>query len=305
VRIVSPHDKNRREQEPACFQTPRQASSRAMDLPTQPVTLDVPQGEELSRHFSSFRHDVNGCLALVVAATELIRYNPDVLKRMANTLVEQPPKIAGKVREFIEQCERSLGMRDGASWYPPLWKHTNHQTVMPAQPVSFTPEHVKSLHNEIMHLGKELTQLGFVLSGVRALSSLDGPHAVDTLSNVSEQFTKAAIKFESLVTQFERAAQIQDTGPRRLASNTPSREVTLSPEQVALFHRRLLNFQRDMHEHLLPLLELTSLARRQPELLPPRAGEFSQASPKISAEITEFATEFERTMGIVRAGHTA
>ena len=73
-----------------------------MDSLAQPVTLDVPQGEELSRHFSSFRHDVNGCLALVVAATELIRYNPSVVKRMTATLAEQPPKIAGKVRELVE-----------------------------------------------------------------------------------------------------------------------------------------------------------------------------------------------------------
>ena len=98
-----------------------------MDLPTQSVMLEVPQVEDLTRHFSSFRHDVNGCLALVVAATELIRYNPDVVKRMAQTLVEQPPKIAGKVREFVEQCERALGLRAAteAAWYPALWKRAN------------------------------------------------------------------------------------------------------------------------------------------------------------------------------------
>src|SRR6187399_1284434 len=101
---------------------------RGMDLPKQTITLDLPKLEELSRYFSTFRHDVNGCLALVVAATELIRYNPDVLKRMSNTLIEQPPKIAGKVRELVEQCERTLTLRKAtdAAWFPPLWRHANH-----------------------------------------------------------------------------------------------------------------------------------------------------------------------------------
>ena len=276
---------------------------REMDLPTQPITLSVPQVEDLSRHFSSFRHDVNGCLALVVAATELIRYNPDVLKRMSNTLIEQPPKIAGKVREFIEHCERVLGMRpsDGA-WYPPMWKHTNHGTVMPTQSVSLTVEQIRSVHNEVMHLGKELAQLGFILSGVRALASRNSTHATDALPNVADQFVKAALKFEQLTQSFEQVATIQDTGPRRLASGAPSQPINLAPDHVELFHRRLLNFERDMHDHLTPLLELSGLARRSPEKLPPRAGEFSEASPKISAEINTFAVEFDKTFGIVRSG---
>lgn len=275
-----------------------------MDLPKQPVTLDVPQVEEISRHFSTFRHDVNGCLALVVAATELIRYNPDVLKRMANTLIEQPPKIAGKVREFIEQCERTVGLRNSTepTWYPPLWRHSNHGSVLPTEAVSFTPDQIKSVYNDVTHLSKEMTQLGFVLSGVRALGSADATHAVDALPNVTDQFMKVALKFEQLASQFERAAHIQDTGPRRLASGGLSRPVTLAPEQVELFHRRLNNFERDMREHLVPLLELSGLARRSPEKLPPRAGEFSEASPKIAGEINTFAAEFDRTFGIVRSG---
>src|SRR5436190_23907391 len=89
-----------------------------VSLPSQSVSLTVPQVEELSRHFSAFRHDVNGCLALVVAATELIRYNPDVAKRMTATLNEQPPKIAGKVQEFIDYCERTLGLQPNGT---PAW----------------------------------------------------------------------------------------------------------------------------------------------------------------------------------------
>ncbi len=167
-----------------------------MDLPKQPVTLDVPQVEELSRHFSTFRHDVNGCLALVVAATELIRYNPDVLKRMANTLIEQPPKIAGKVREFIEQCERMIGLRNATepTWYPSLWKHSNHGSALPTEAVPFTPDQIKSVYNDVTHLSKEMSQLGFLLSGVHALGDANPMHAVDAMPNVADQFMKVALK---------------------------------------------------------------------------------------------------------------
>src|ERR1043165_8018488 len=98
-----------------------------MALPTQPVHLGVAEVEELAQHLSSFRHDVNGCLSLVVAATELIRYTPDVVLRMRATLVEQPPRIAGKTQEFAQECERVLGIRpvDEASWYREMWKRNN------------------------------------------------------------------------------------------------------------------------------------------------------------------------------------
>ncbi len=277
-----------------------------MDLPKTPVTLNVSQVEELCRQFSTFRHDVNGCLALVVAATELIRYNPSVLKRMAGTLIEQPPKIAGKVREFAEECERALGLRSATEgvWFPALWKHANHGSVMPTGPVSLTADQVKSIYNEVTHLSKEIAQLGFMISGVRTLGALNPTHAADALPNVTDQFIKAAAKFEQLAVQIERNAQIQDTGPRRLSSTAPSQPVTLAPAQVELFHRRLLNFERDMQGHLVPLLELSSLSRRAPEELPPRAGEFSEASPKISTEMNTFALEFDRTFGIVRSGQS-
>src|SRR5580765_6626208 len=68
-----------------------------MVLPTEPVTLSVQQIEELNRKLSNLRHDINGDLALVVAAAELIKLNPDILQRMLSTLLEQPPKIREKL----------------------------------------------------------------------------------------------------------------------------------------------------------------------------------------------------------------
>jgi hypothetical protein len=274
----------------------------AMALPTEPITLSVAQIEELSRHFSSFRHDVNGCLSLVVAATELIRYNPSVVQRMAATLVEQPPRIAGKVSEFVEECERTLTMRaPDSSWHAALWKRSNLVAGAPAQPVTLAPADAKSLHSELVQLGKELTQLGFMVSGVRALAALDAANGAESMPSLADQFFKVVTKYEQTATKFETTLKIEDAGTRRLASGAPSGPVTLTPEQVSLFHRRLLNLQRDMQEHLGPLLELSRLARSGPQQLQARAGDFAQQPPKISAEMTNFGTEFDKTFGIVRA----
>jgi len=274
-----------------------------MDLPTQAVTLDVPQVEELARHFSSLRHDVNGCLALVVAATELIRYNPKVLTRMSGTLVEQPPRIAGKIREFVEQCERTLGLRPATevSWYPALWKRTNHVSGPTPGAAALTAEQTKALQNDLMQTARELAQLGFFISGARALNALDPVNGGDVLPNVADQFTKAAVKFEALTTRFDEVAQVPESTPRRALGGTPTQPVTLTPDELALFHRRLTGFQRDMQGHLVPLVELSRLARQNPQLLVPRAGEFSEASPKISGEMSAFALEFDRAFRIPRA----
>ncbi len=272
-----------------------------MALPTEPITLSVAQTEELARHFSSFRHDVNGCLSLIVAATELIRYNPAVVTRMAGTLVEQPPKIAGKVSEFVEECERELTIRPATpSWHSALWKRANVVAGAPGQPVTVVPADVKSLHSELVQLGKELTQLGFMVSGVRSLAALDAVSGAEAMPCVADQFAKAVAKYELTATKFESTLKIEETGMRRLATGTPSGPITLTPEQVALFHRRLLNLQGDIHGHLGPLLELSRMARHTPEQLQSGSGEFAQQPTKISGEITTFGDEFDKTFGIVR-----
>ena len=81
-----------------------------MALPTEPVTLSVEQIEELNRKLSNLRHDINGDLALVVAAAELIKLNPDILQRMLSTLLEQPPKIRDKLDRFSTDLEKTVGV---------------------------------------------------------------------------------------------------------------------------------------------------------------------------------------------------
>jgi len=49
-------------------------------------------------------------LALVVAAAELIKLNPDILQRMLSTLLEQPQKIRDKVDRFSTEFEKMVGI---------------------------------------------------------------------------------------------------------------------------------------------------------------------------------------------------
>lgn len=274
-----------------------------MDLPTHPLILEAEQVEDLARHFSAFRHDVNGCLALVVAATELIRYNASVVNRMASTLIEQPSRIAGKTREFASQCERALGMRkeDEPSWYLDMWKRYNAAAGDPSSSISLSAEEGKRLHGELLAMAKELSQLAFTVSGASSLTSANPLLSDEVTRTAAEQLPKVTRKFATFADAFEAAMRIEPPAPKRLISGAPSGSITLAPEDVALFHRRLENLQRDIAEHLAPLVELSRLARENPAGIPARAQEFAQQPPKLSEEINRFATDFDRTFQIVRA----
>jgi hypothetical protein len=71
--------------------------------------LTVEQIDALLKKLSIFRHDLNGDLALVVAAAELIRLNPSSAERMLTTMLEQPNKIRQRMDEFAREIERLLG----------------------------------------------------------------------------------------------------------------------------------------------------------------------------------------------------
>jgi len=79
-----------------------------MALPTEPVTLNVDQINELNRKLSTMRHDVNNQLALVMAAVELIRCRPEDTGRVLKMLVEQPHKISECVAQFSRELESAL-----------------------------------------------------------------------------------------------------------------------------------------------------------------------------------------------------
>ena len=84
-----------------------------MSIPTGTVTLTQQQIEELIKQFATMRHDVNNNLSLVVAAAELIKFNPASAERMANTLAEQPPKIGDHLAKFSAVFEQALGISKG------------------------------------------------------------------------------------------------------------------------------------------------------------------------------------------------
>ena len=81
-----------------------------MGLPNGPVTLSPEQIAELNKKLSTLRHDINNHLSLIVAAVELIKYNPEVANRMSGTLAEQPPKISEELSRFSSEFEKIFGI---------------------------------------------------------------------------------------------------------------------------------------------------------------------------------------------------
>lgn len=79
-----------------------------MPLPSEPVTLNVAQLEELNRKLSDMRHDINNHLSLIVAAVELIRHKPQMTERMMKTVAEQPTRITEAVRKFSHDFEQAM-----------------------------------------------------------------------------------------------------------------------------------------------------------------------------------------------------
>jgi len=272
-----------------------------MALPTEPLTLSVQQIEDLSQHFSFFRHDVNNSTGLIGAAAELMRYSPDAAKRWSVTLVEQPPRIAGKTREFIGETERVLTIRnsDEPAWYRDMWSRSNAPPAEPAAAVQVAPDAVKALHQELLAVHKELSQLGFTVSGTDALTGQASASAAMSAAIAAEQLSKTTRKFDQFAALFEKTFGVVSM-PHRLLTGVPSAPVKLSPEEIALFHRRLTNLEKDIHEHLGPLLELSRLARTAPNQLQTRAAEFAPHAPEISVIVQKFGVEFDKTFGIAR-----
>ena len=272
-----------------------------MALPTETLTLSVQQIEDLSQHFSFFRHDVNNSTGLIGAAAELMRYSPDASKRWSVTLIEQPPRIAGKTREFIGEVERVLTIRnkDEAAWYRDMWSRSNAPAAEPVAGVQVGPEVVKALHQELLNLHKEMMQLGFTVSGVEALTALIPTSAGVATAIAAEQLCKTTRKLDQLASLFEKTFSVVSM-PHRLLTGVPAGSVALSPDEIALFHRRLTNLERDIHEHLGPLLELSQMARTTPGQLQARAGEFAPHAPEISALIQKFGADFDRAFGLAR-----
>ena len=79
-----------------------------MGLPGQPLTLSPGEIEALSQSLSTTRHNVNNQLALIVAATELIRRKPEMAGRLLENMAQQPDKIIEELRSFSDTFEKML-----------------------------------------------------------------------------------------------------------------------------------------------------------------------------------------------------
>ena len=76
-----------------------------------PVTLTEEQILELHQKLRAMRHDVNGRLANIVAAAELIRLRPDQSPaERLKLLLEQPHKAAETISDFSRTFENALGL---------------------------------------------------------------------------------------------------------------------------------------------------------------------------------------------------
>ena len=76
-----------------------------------PVTLTEAEILALHQKLREMRHDVNGRLANIVAAAELMRLRPDqsVAERL-KLLLEQPHKAAESISDFSRAFEGALGL---------------------------------------------------------------------------------------------------------------------------------------------------------------------------------------------------
>lgn len=81
-----------------------------MALPDKPIVLEPQQIEELNKKLSTMRHNVNNYLALVVAASELMKRKPDLAPRMLENIMQQPERVITEMKAFSADFEATLGI---------------------------------------------------------------------------------------------------------------------------------------------------------------------------------------------------
>jgi len=75
-----------------------------------PVTLTEDQILALHRRLRDMRHDVNGRLANIAAAAELIRMRPETTAERLKVLLEQPHQAAESIAHFSRDFETAFGL---------------------------------------------------------------------------------------------------------------------------------------------------------------------------------------------------
>ena len=86
-----------------------------MALPDKPIALEPDQIAELNKKLSTMRHNVNNYLALVVAASELLKRKPDLAPRMLENIMQQPERVIAEIKAFSNDFEAALGIKRDTS----------------------------------------------------------------------------------------------------------------------------------------------------------------------------------------------
>jgi hypothetical protein len=86
-----------------------------MALPDKPIALEPDQIAELNKKLSTMRHNVNNYLALVVAASELLKRKPDLAPRMLENIMQQPERVIAEIKAFSKDFEAALGISHDTS----------------------------------------------------------------------------------------------------------------------------------------------------------------------------------------------
>jgi hypothetical protein len=79
--------------------------------PSGPVSLTETQILALHEQLRTMRHDVNGRLANIVAAAELMRMRPETAAQRLPLLLEQPHKAAESIAKFSREFEEMFGLK--------------------------------------------------------------------------------------------------------------------------------------------------------------------------------------------------
>ena len=75
------------------------------------MTLSEAQILALHQKLRDMRHDVNGRLANIVAAAELMRLRPETAAARIPLLLDQPHRAAESIAAFSQEFEAVLGLK--------------------------------------------------------------------------------------------------------------------------------------------------------------------------------------------------
>jgi hypothetical protein len=81
-----------------------------MGLPEQSVTLTPAEIAEFNQKLGEARHNVNNYLALIIAASELIKRKPETTAKMVDSIAEQPERIVKELQGFTKEFEKRFGI---------------------------------------------------------------------------------------------------------------------------------------------------------------------------------------------------